>query len=74
MTTADRQHVVRTSATAGVVAMAVAAAYVVISLVLILGFGLPRIPTLVVGGGVLCVVVVSTSIALGISSRKSLQK
>ncbi|HEY5201992.1 MAG TPA: hypothetical protein VIJ31_13910, partial [Acidothermaceae bacterium] len=58
---------------AGAVAIAMAAAYVVISLILILGLRLPRIPTLVVGGGVLCAAVVSTSIAYGVSARKSRQ-
>jgi hypothetical protein len=73
MSTAERQRVMRNSALAGAVAIAMAAAYVVISLILILGLRLARIPTLLVGGGVLWAAVVSTSIAYGVSARKSRQ-
>ena len=74
MTTADRQRVVRTGARAGAVGMAIAAAYFVISLILIMGLSLPAIPTLAIGGGITWVVVMSTSIAYGVSTRKSRRK
>ena len=74
MSTADRQRVMRTGARAGAVAMAIAAAYFVISLILIMGLSLPPIPTLAVGGGITWAAVMSTSIAYGVSARKSRQK
>jgi hypothetical protein len=54
--------------------MAIAAAYFVISLILIMGLSLPPIPTLAVGGGITWAAVMSTSIAYGVSARKSRQK
>ena len=74
MSTADRQRVVRTGARAGAVGMAIAAAYFIISLILIMGLHLPRVPTLVVGGGITWAAAVSASIAYGVSARKSRQK
>jgi hypothetical protein len=54
--------------------MAIGAAYLVISLILIMGLHLPRVPTLVVGGGITWAAAMSTSIAYGLSARKSRQK
>jgi Kef-type K+ transport system membrane component KefB len=74
MSAADRRRVVRMGARAGVVAMTIAVAYFVISLILIMGLHFPRVQTLVVGGGITWAAAVSTSIAYGISARKSRQR
>jgi len=74
MSTADRQRAMRAGARAGAVGMAIGAAYFVVSLILIMGLRLPRVPTLVVGGVITWAAAMSTSIAYGLAARKSRQK
>ncbi len=62
-----------TGVRAGVVAIAIGAGYFVISLILIMGLHLPPVPTLAIGAGVAWTAIMATSIAYGVSARKSRQ-